>query len=72
MASGYNSTISTNRFPLTEYASLLAIPGQTWAVAVRFINCVIGTRVMCLTDFCVAMEGRRRAKARCDTNTVTE
>ena len=29
----YNTTISTNRPPLTEYASLLAIPGRTWAMA---------------------------------------
>ena len=29
----YNFTISTNRPPLTEYASLLSIPGRTWAMA---------------------------------------
>ena len=29
----YNSAISTNRPPLTEYATLLAIPGRTWAMA---------------------------------------
>ncbi|KAJ7492694.1 nucleoporin [Mycena latifolia] len=29
----YNSTSITNRPPLTEYATLLAIPGRTWAMA---------------------------------------
>ncbi|KAJ7125656.1 nucleoporin [Mycena crocata] len=29
----YNNTSITNRPPLTEYATLLAIPGRTWAMA---------------------------------------
>jgi nuclear pore complex protein Nup155 len=29
----YNNPPSTNRPPLTEYATLLAIPGRTWAMA---------------------------------------